>query len=64
MLLSLKLKLSTLSVRGSSAAYEDPYMACWFVVLYGCPVLCGTCPYGYWLAGGITKPGVAAYGGG
>jgi hypothetical protein len=64
MLLSLKLKLSTLSVRGSSAAYEDPYMACWFAVPYGCPVPCETCPYEGALAGGITKPGVAVYGGG
>jgi hypothetical protein len=64
MLLSLKLKFSTLSVRGSSGTYEDPYMAGWFVVPYGCPVPTGTCPYGGALGGGITKPGVAVYGGG
>jgi hypothetical protein len=65
MLLSLKPKVSsTLSVRGSSGAYEDPYMPGWFVVLYGCPVPCGISPYGGALAGGITKPGVAVYGGG
>jgi hypothetical protein len=65
MLFSLKPKLSilSLSVSGSSAAYEDPYMA-WFVVLYVCPLVSGTSPYGGALAGGATKPGADEYGGG